>query len=145
MKQKKVRWISYQKVQVRALCSWTRPYDNALLNNELLGIRKPNVLTPFKTDNFNMCNPDGSPRDLSRHVDEDVPGPSGIRQPHPQCSRALFFFASRSTDYEKIGAARSLNYGSLYSAVARAVPASQALAFLLLPPGIKIFSLDYSP
>ena len=38
-----------------------------------------NVLKPFTTDNFNMCNPDGSPRDLSRHVDEDVPGPSGIR------------------------------------------------------------------
>ena len=31
-----------------------------------------------------------------------------FRLPRPQFSRALFFFASRSTDCEKIGAARSL-------------------------------------
>lgn len=40
-----------------------------------------NVLTPFTTDNFNLCNSHGSPCDLSLHEGEVVPGSSGCPGP----------------------------------------------------------------
>ena len=38
-----------------------------------------NVLTPVTNDNFNLCGLNGSSCDLSRHEDDDVPGPSGVQ------------------------------------------------------------------